>query len=182
MLSQGVPMLLAGDEMLRTQRGNNNAWCQDNETSWLDWSLAGRHADFLRFTRELVRLRRRHRSLRRSRFLTGRPRSGADALPDIRWSAADGAAPDWRGPGRFLAFTLAAREAGEPHLHVMLNMSAQPCEAMLPDIEGLAWRRAIDTSLAAPDDIAPPEQQVEVGKDRYEIAASTVVVLEAWEV
>jgi glycogen operon protein len=180
MLSQGVPMLLAGDEMLRTQRGNNNAWCQDNETGWIDWSLAARNADFLRYTRELIRLRRRHRALRRSRFLTGRPRTGADALPDIRWSAADGSAPEWSGAGRFLAFTLAAREAGEPHLHVILNMSTEPCEAVLPAIDGLAWRRAIDTSLAAPDDIAPPEQQAKVDGTRYEAAARTVVVLEAW--
>jgi glycogen operon protein len=71
MLSQGVPMLLAGDEFLRTQGGNNNAWCQDNETSWVDWSLAEENKGFLRFTRELIRLRRRHPALRRRRFFTG---------------------------------------------------------------------------------------------------------------
>jgi isoamylase len=71
LLSQGVPMLLAGDEFLRTQRGNNNAWCQDNEISWLDWSLRERNADFLRFVREFIHLRKRHSALRRKRFFRG---------------------------------------------------------------------------------------------------------------
>src|ERR1700682_4371594 len=71
LLSQGVPMLLAGDEFLRTQKGNNNAWCQDNEISWLDWSLRDKNADFLRFVRELIQLRKRHSALRRKRFFRG---------------------------------------------------------------------------------------------------------------
>ncbi|MFO0824883.1 MAG: alpha-amylase family glycosyl hydrolase [Gemmataceae bacterium] len=71
MLSQGVPMLLAGDEFLRTQQGNNNAWCQDNELSWVDWRLAEENADFLRFVRELIWLRKRHPVLRRRRFFAG---------------------------------------------------------------------------------------------------------------
>ena len=77
-LSQGVPMILAGDEFLRTQRGNNNAWCQDNELSWVDWSLEETNADFLRFTRELIGLRKRHPALRRRRFFVGemRPAEG----------------------------------------------------------------------------------------------------------
>jgi glycogen operon protein len=79
MVSQGVPMLLGGDEFLRTQRGNNNAWCQDNATSWVDWTLSERHADFLRFVRELIALRLRHPVLRRRTFLTG----GADGGPPM---------------------------------------------------------------------------------------------------
>jgi glycogen operon protein len=71
LLSQGVPMLLAGDEFLRTQKGNNNAWCHDNEISWVDWRLKEKNADFLRFTRELIQLRKRHSCLRRKRFLRG---------------------------------------------------------------------------------------------------------------
>ncbi len=71
LLSQGVPMLLAGDEFLRTQKGNNNAWCQDNEISWVDWTLCEKNADFLRFVRELIQLRHRHPGLRRKRFFRG---------------------------------------------------------------------------------------------------------------
>src|SRR5581483_2819838 len=69
LLSQGVPMLLAGDEVLRTQQGNNNAWCQDNEVSWVNWDLSIKNADFLRFVRELIALRKRHPVLRRRSFL-----------------------------------------------------------------------------------------------------------------
>jgi glycogen operon protein len=182
MLSQGVPMLLAGDEVLRSQRGNNNAYCQDNEVSWFDWTLAERNADFLRFVRELVRLRRRHRSLRRARFLTGRPGSGHDGLPDIAWHATNGITPDWSDPaGRYLAFTLAGREPGEPALHVICNMDAEARSATLPRLDGVTWHRALDTSLPAPADIAAPEQQERILTSRYDVASRTVVVLEAWK-
>ena len=181
MLSQGQPLLLAGDEVLRSQRGNNNAYCQDNEISWFDWSLVERHADFLRFTRELVRLRQRHRALRRRRFLTGAPGSGQNGLPDIRWHGTTGAAPDWSGhEARYLAFTLSPREPGEPTLHVILNMGSDAHTVPLPPVEGATWRRALDTSLPAPADIAPPEQQEPVPGATYAVAPRTVVVLEAW--
>ncbi|MFM8273195.1 MAG: glycogen debranching protein GlgX [Gemmata sp.] len=79
MISQGVPMLLAGDEFLRTQQGNNNAWCQDNEISWVNWELAKKNEGFLRFVRELIQLRKRHPALRRRRFFTGELRRGDPA-------------------------------------------------------------------------------------------------------
>ncbi|MDB5310723.1 MAG: glgX [Gemmataceae bacterium] len=81
LLSQGVPMILGGDEFLRTQKGNNNAWCQDNEVSWVDWKLAEENADFLRFTREMIGLRKRHPALRRRRFFVGEIRPGAAEWP-----------------------------------------------------------------------------------------------------
>lgn len=181
MLSQGPPMLLAGDEVLRTQRGNNNAYCQDNDISWFDWTLVERNAGFLRFVRELIRLRRRHRSLRRPRFLTGQPGSGRDGLPDIHWQDADGRPPDWSDPqSRWLSFTLSGREAGEPVLHALLNMGPAPRRALLPQIAGCSWRRTLDTSLPPPRDIAPPEQQEPLAGPDYLVPARTVVVLEAW--
>jgi glycogen operon protein len=81
MLSQGVPMLLAGDEFLRTQQGNNNAWCQDNEISWVNWKLAEENDGFLRFVRELIWLRRRHPALRRRRFFVGEFRRSGQPAP-----------------------------------------------------------------------------------------------------
>ena len=83
MLSQGVPMLLGGDEFLRTQHGNNNAWCQDNETSWVNWTFAEANEDFLRFTKEMTALRKRHPVLRRRRFFTGEIRPGS-----VEWQEA----------------------------------------------------------------------------------------------
>src|SRR5207249_10364019 len=84
LLSQGTPMLLAGDEFLRTQRGNNNAWCQDNEVSWIDWTLARSNADFLRFVKMLIAIRKRHPALRRRTFFRGAG-YGAAMTPDVVW-------------------------------------------------------------------------------------------------
>ncbi len=88
-LSQGVPMLLGGDELGRTQHGNNNAWCQDNELSWFDWTLSQEQEELLAFTRRLVRLRAAHPVFRRSRFLEGRP-VAESPLPDVWWFRPDG--------------------------------------------------------------------------------------------
>src|SRR5207244_7262266 len=83
LLSQGVPMLLAGDEFLRTQQGNNNAYCQDNAVSWIDWTLAETNADFLRFVRGMIALRKRHPALRRRGFFRGVGPEGEPA--DVEW-------------------------------------------------------------------------------------------------
>ncbi len=104
LLSQGIPMINAGDEMLRSTGGNNNTWCQDNALGWIDWSLAEQNADMLRFVAGLIALRRRHRSLRRRNFL------GAD---DIDWYGTLGEPPAWGDANaRELAFTLYARDTG----------------------------------------------------------------------
>jgi glycogen operon protein len=89
LLSQGVPMLLGGDEIGRTQRGSNNAWCQDNEISWYDWRLEEQNRDLHEFTKRLIRLRREHPVFRRTRFFEGRAGAGAD-LPDVWWFRTDG--------------------------------------------------------------------------------------------
>ena len=97
--SQGVPMLLAGDELGRTQGGNNNAYCQDNEVSWVDWSLADSHADLLEFARELAVFRREHPVFRRRRFFRGG--DSGDGLADIAWLTPSGrevADQDWKTP------------------------------------------------------------------------------------
>jgi len=115
LISQGIPMLNAGDEFLRSAGGNNNTWCQDNPTGWLDWALADENADMLRFTAGLIALRKRHRSLRRRHFLHD---------GDIRWQALDGGAPGWMDPeSRELAFTLRGRNDAEAPLHVLINLS-----------------------------------------------------------
>jgi isoamylase len=101
MLSQGVPMLLGGDEVNRTQHGNNNAWCQDNELSWFDWELDEPRQELLVFTRRLIALRKAHAVFRRRRFLEGRDGTGGDALPDVWWFRPDGrrmTIRDWDNP------------------------------------------------------------------------------------
>lgn len=179
-LSQGIPMLLAGDEVLRSQRGNNNAYCQDNELSWMDWSLLRDNADMLRFTREMIALRQRHPALRRNRYLTGAPGSGQDGLPDICWYGKELQPPDWDDPqAGLLAFTLAGRVAAEPPLHVIMNMSPRAVSAAIPQIPGWFWRRAVDTTCASPGDILTVDAQPAVDKPRYQLNGRSVVVLEA---
>ncbi|BDG01463.1 glycogen debranching enzyme [Anaeromyxobacter oryzae] len=179
LLSRGVPMLLAGDEVLRTQRGNNNAWCQDNELSWLDWRATDGQRDMLRFTREVIALRRRHACIQANRFFDGRPVTGR-ALPDVSWHGARLGVPPWQGgEDRVLALTMAGRAADEEDLHVVLNMSDRPADAALPAIPGRQWHVAIDTSRAPPEDVVPRERQRPHSGPSCRVAARTVVALEA---
>jgi glycogen operon protein len=153
LLSQGVPMITAGDEVLRTQRGNNNAYCQNNDLSWLDWSFAPATRAMLRFTRELVALRHRHPSLRRRRFLNGH----ADGVPaEIQWYGERLEPPAWQDAGaRVLCFTLAGVTPQERALHVMINMASTVRCLPLPGAAEHDWLRIADTTLVAPDDIVP---------------------------
>ena len=144
LVSQGVPMLLGGDEFSRTQRGNNNAYAQDSDVSWVDWSLARTEADLLAFVRRLVAFRRAHASLRRRAFFTGRAEAGAP--PDIRWLGPDGADPDWHG-GRAVAAHIGGdrrctgRDADEPDLLLIVNGADERARFVLPPLPtGLAWR------------------------------------------
>jgi glycogen operon protein len=179
LLSQGVPMILAGDEVLRTQRGNNNAYCQDNEISWFDWTLVEKNADMFRFTRELIALRKRHPALRRGRFLTGRPDKGA-SRPDVAWHGRNLGEPLWNdGSARLLAFTLAASEPGEETLHVVMNMSDDGLEAPLPEAEpGEKFHVAVDTAAASPADVRPRAAQAPLSGRTFRVEPRSVVVLE----
>ena len=180
LLSQGVPMLLAGDEVLRTQGGNNNAYCQDNETSWLDWGFLERNAPMLRFVREMVALRRRHPSLMRRRFLSGQRRAGA-LQPDVCWHGLEPFEPPWDDPeAQVLAFTLAAVAEGEEDLYVVMNLSAELQEAVLPEPLSGTWHLAVDTARPSPEDITGPESQSPLAGGRaYRVQPRSVVVLES---
>lgn len=179
MLSRGVPMILAGDEVLRTQHGNNNAWCQDNPLGWFDWDLVDANRDMLRFTRELIALRKRHPSLTRNRFFTGRPVPGR-GIPDVAWHGLRLNEPLWQdGEAQVLACTLAGLRADEEDLHVILNLSARAIDAPLPSLPGRRWHLAVDTSLASPHDIVPRERQQPHPAPVYRAGPRSVVVLEA---
>jgi glycogen operon protein len=178
LLSQGVPMLLAGDEVLRTQRGNNNAWCQDNEISWFDWRLTETNSDMLRFVREMIALRKRHPGLSRAKFLTGKT-DPARGIPDIRWYDAELGPPRWDDPEtRFLSFTLAGTTPGEEDLHVLINVSDQVERADLPPLTGHHWYVAVDTEMASPEDILRRESQIPWTQPQYLCQPRSVVVFE----
>lgn len=161
LLSQGVPMLLAGDECRRTQRGNNNAYCQDNQITWFDWSLVDQNASLVRFVQALIAFRRGNPTLRRRSFLSGIP-TKQGALADVSWFDADGQAIDWKGPDQSLICVFGAPVAADGstekarHVLLMLNPSTKPIEFVVPElVRAIRWRRFIDTAATAPGDIFP---------------------------
>ncbi len=182
LLSQGVPMILSGDEVLRTQKGNNNCWCQDNELSWLDWGLTEKNAEMLRFTRRMIAFRRRHACLMRRHFLSGTKKEGK-AMPDISWHGIKLLEPPWDDPeAGYLAFTLAGKDPGEEDLHVMINMDPQrELEMELPEAKPGHWFVAIDTFKPSPRDIVQPSRQKPFTGSRYPVRPRSIVVLERRE-
>jgi glycogen operon protein len=162
LLSQGVPMLSAGDEVRRTQRGNNNAYCQDNAVSWFDWHLLKRHGDIRRFVRELIRFRKKEVAVRQPYFMTGQSKT-SNGLPDISWYGALGGAVPWNNSlDRSLTCLIAAvpptteHEGSLYHLLMMFHGGWEPREFCFPAVcQKFSWRLFLDTSSAAPNDIFP---------------------------
>ena len=161
MLSQGVPMICGGDEISRTQQGNNNAYCQDNETSWYHWTLSAEQKNFLEFCRYMVRLREIHPVLRRRRFFQGRPIRGY-GIKDLAWFSPNGREMNERAWNahfvRCLGFHLVGTameemdEDGNPvmgdTLFVMLNAHHETLGFLMPKhAGGEVWERILDTSL-----------------------------------
>ncbi len=161
LVSQGVPMLVAGDEFQRTQGGNNNAWCQDNETSWIDWSLTEKNAELLRFTRLLIQFRRNQPAFRRQTFLTGEVVEHT-GLPDVSWFNHVGTAINWSNPDLPITCLLSApktehdpKNTGRDTL-ILFNPTRASRDFMIPAISRCKrWRLFADTSAAAPDDVFP---------------------------
>jgi glycogen operon protein len=156
LLSQGVPMVLSGDEVLRTQRGNNNAYCQDNPISWFDWRLVERHAEMWRFTQALVKFRRRQPNVRRGAFLTG-DSLRAGLLPDVSWYGPDGKAPDWSSTLPSLTCVLGTSGIDDPAARavmMMLHAGGEPQEFVIPKLATkLSWRLLVDTAAEPPGDV-----------------------------
>jgi isoamylase len=178
MISRGVPMLMAGDEIWRTQLGNNNAWCQDNEVFWFDWRLLETERDMLEFVRGMIALRRRHASLMHNAFFTGKPLPGRD-IPDIAWHGERLNEPAWHdSTTQFLAFTIAGLSANEEDLHVILNMAGVAVDAQLPPIPGRKWYPVVDTSDRATTGILPRENQPAVFSMMWRVEPHSVVIFE----
>jgi glycogen operon protein len=164
LLSQGIPLLLGGDEMGRTQQGNNNAYCQDNELSWIDWT--GGDRALLEFTRQLIALRRAHPIFRRRRWFQGRAVRG-DGVADIGWFRPDGdpmSQDDWeKGFAKSLAVALNGRALGvnargEPVVDdtyvLLFNAHYEPIDFVLPPPEwGQRWVVVLDTQTAQVGDL-----------------------------
>ena len=176
MFSLGLPMISMGDEVRRTQQGNNNAYCQDNETSWFDWTLVAKHADVHRFV-TLLNARRLLRGLgsERNRLSLNQVLREANKV----WSGVKLGQPDWGDSSHSLAIT--AEDRKEKLLfHVILNAYWEPLEFELPRVSGdqrNAWRRWIDTTLDSPNDIVEWETAPPVAGRSYRAGPRSVVVL-----
>jgi len=160
-LSQGVPMLVSGDECRRTQQGNNNAYCQDNRISWFDWRLVEKNAALLRFTSELIKFRRGQPTLRQANFLMGKPVDGR-VIIDLSWFSADGNGVDWDGSDKAMVCLLAAPAAeddpkGEGRdILLLVNANHGKREFQLPEqIKAINWSMLLNTGAEAPNDIFP---------------------------
>jgi glycogen operon protein len=172
--------LLSGDEVLKSQSGNNNGYCQDNELTWFDWSLVEKNAGMLRYVTQMIALRKRHPSLMRRRFLNGQLIEDR-GIADISWHGEEGRTPEWDDPSsRLLGFTLAATEDSEADLHVTFNMSDATAIIDLPDFPGRRWKLAVNTGQPSPRDISPPEQQRPYEHKQYSILPRTTLVFESY--
>ncbi len=161
LLSQGVPMLVSGDEVRRTQHGNNNAYCQDNETSWFDWDLVDQNRDMLRFVQSLIRFRREQPSVRRKTFLTGKPVDDR-LIPDVSWFSPNGQSLDWgQSTLAMIAYIAAPHQIDDPEglgrdLVLMFNSTGQEREFSMPLFAtGARWNLFVDTAAESPADIFP---------------------------
>jgi len=185
MVSRGVPMFLMGDEVGRTQKGNNNAYCHDNELNWMDWSLVEKNAELLRFFRNMIAFRRAHPVFRSRTYFRNRDMVGS-GIADISWHGTQKWNADWSDGARVIAFMLCGRHAKEGAVrdntvYVALNGHWDGLLFSLPAApEGESWHIFANTGLDSPDDICEPggEKQL-VNQGEYFIGPRSAVVLVA---
>ncbi|MBN1834550.1 MAG: glycogen debranching protein GlgX [Spirochaetales bacterium] len=183
-LSLGTPMLLGGDEMRRTQGGNNNAYCQNNEVSWYDWGRLETYREIHRFCRQLIAFRGSHPAFHRPEFYSGEDRD-RDSLPDITWFDRRGRPRDWSAAERTLACRVDGSKAeteadrDDNDFFLMFNAESRALRFILcPAGSGKRWFRVIDTARPAPGDIlSPGEEQELVPQERCVVRGRSLVVL-----
>jgi glycogen operon protein len=177
LLSLGTPMILGGDEMGRTQRGNNNAYCQDNEISWHDWTLLEAYEGFNRFCREMVAFRKENPALTRSRYFTGAPMP-ENSAPDVMWFGPDGKALDWSADDPWIGLWINPAENGGTALYLMFNPSEEETAFRLPPAE---WRVRVATQEDSPRDVCSWDDATPVEGDTFTLAPRSLAVLAARE-
>jgi isoamylase len=171
LLSQGTPMLLMGDEVRRTQYGNNNAYCQDNEISWFNWENLDSHRPLLEFVKKLIRFRRRHPVFQAETYWV----IYEDQAPDIVWHGVKLNQPDWSDESHSLAFSLKDKD-GQHLLHFIVNAYWEPLTFELPPLEDEAkkWHLVINTFEESPENFS-----TQIETPTIEINSRTIMVLEA---
>lgn len=182
-ISQGVPMIWMGDERGRTQLGNNNAYCQDEDWNWLSWTSTPENDELLRFTKNIIAFRNANPALRQDEFLGIRDQVGS-GYPDISWHGVQPWKPDWSAQSRSVAFMLCGRHGaavgGPAHfIYCAFNMYYKPLSFTLPVLpKGSHWARVVDTSQSAPLDIAEPGMDFPLPDvTQIDVADRSVVIL-----
>jgi isoamylase len=171
MVSQGTPMLLMGDEVRRTQKGNNNAYCQDNEISWFNWDLLQENRDLLRFTKKTIQFYHDHKLFHSDMYWT------LPGGPEIFWHGLKLNEPDWGIESHSLAFELVHPDYQE-HLYVMVNAFWESLEFEFPSLpDGKTWHRAIDTYRSSPEDFSNSPIPVSMQKNKYTVQPRSIVIL-----
>ena len=183
LFSSGTPMLLGGDEFMRTQNGNNNAYCQDNEISWFNWDYLNKNADMLDFFKKIIAFTKKYTILQRRKFFLGNDLD-ADNIPDISWFGKDLNKPSWDDPElRTICYQLDGGEErsdmGDYHLFIVLNSDFNPQSIKIPILNnGMKWHRAIDTSLKSGDDFLDAGKEILIEpSDSYFVNPRSTVVL-----
>jgi len=182
--SSGIPMILGGDEFMRTQKGNNNAYCQDNETSWFNWDDVKKNSDILEFFKKTLAFTKRYTILQRRKYFLGIDLD-ADNIPDITWYGNDLGKPQWDNPElRTLCYQLDGGEQksdlGDYQLFFILNTDFNTQSIRIPQLkEGKKWYRVIDTSLKSGEDFLDAGKEILLDPPDYYIAnpRSTVVLI-----
>lgn len=156
MVSHGTPMILMGDEMFRTQKGNNNAYCIDDETTWVDWSLKDEHKDLFDFVKKIIRFRKEHPALKREFFYEKLDKFG-NPITDITWHGINPFEPDTGYYSHSIAFMISGFDFSknkriDNDIYIILNQWKEPLTFVLPPIYDKKWYRVVDTSLTYPED------------------------------
>ncbi len=171
--SLGTPMLLGGDEFGRTQRGNNNAYCQDNEISWHDWTLLEEYADVHRFTREAIAFRRENPALLREDYFDPNGRT-PDDRPEVCWLDEHGEPIDWQADAPQISCHIDASVNGGAHLFLVFNPGNTALDWTLPSGQ---WAVRIDTAEAAPRDIVPAAEAAANASGTVRVSARSMMAL-----
>jgi len=180
-LSQGTPMLLYGDEMRRTAEGDNNTVFQDNALNWINWENTKRHAEILRFAKLMIAFRKRHKIVRRWRYMTP-DESETPILRNITWHGVEPNKPDFSGCSRFIAWVLEAFQTSERSdvpIYVASNAFWEPLTIELPETENRRWYRVVDTSLPCGEDIVSEEEAFFLPEITYKVHPRSTIVLVA---
>lgn len=180
-VSQGVPMLLAGDEMRRTQNGNNNAYCQDNELSWIDWNLQNKNETLIRFTQKLIALRKNHPVFTRTDFFKDNYDRTTAQIQEIIWYNMNAKTPDWSKMNRFLGFKLNGQleNKTDNDFYIASNMDIYDLTISLPSLPSdKKWYLVADTSFPSPEDICDEGKEELLNEQRrYVLVAGSSVIL-----